>query len=252
PDKAQVQVNPTLNVDKTSIEELDYGKGTPIEVTEESEALEGSGAGGGAAAGAAPNMPGYAGGGGGGAGGESNYDNQASSQKFAIDKTVTRREVAPGTVESLDVALMLDKTIPRADVAGIRDAVASAAGIDNGRGDTLSVTQLAFAKPPEAAKPLMPTDGILGYAKYALLGVASLLFLFFITRHLRRRENEELVSPTWLRQLDAPMPIAQLATADVPSLATGSSPRRQQVDEVVKKEPERVATALRTWMNEGQ
>ena len=250
PDKAQVQVNPTLNVDKTSIEELEYAKrGTPTEITEEAETLEGQGGGGGGAAGMATNVPGYAGAGG-GAGGESNYDNEASSQKLLVGKTVTRREVAPGTVESLDVALVVDKSVPRADLAGIRDTVASAAGIDDARGDTLSLTQLAFAEVPEAAKPLMPADGILGYAKYALLGLASLLFLFFITRHLRRRENEELVSPTWLRQLDAPTPIAQLAAADAPTLVAAGNPSRKQVDDVVKKEPERVATALRTWMNE--
>lgn len=250
PDKAQVQVNPTLNVDKTSIEELEYAKkGTPIEITEEAETLEGQGGGAGGTAGTVGNVPSYGQNGAGG-GGESNYDNEASSQKFAVGKTVTRREVAPGTVESLDVALMLDKSIPRADVAGIRDAVASAAGIDAERGDTVSVTQLAFAAPPEAAKPLVPTDGIIGYAKYALLGLASLLFLFFVTRHLRRRENEDLVSPTWLRQLDAPTPIAELATPDAPTLIAAGNPRRAQVDEVVKREPERVATALRTWMNE--
>lgn len=251
PDKAQVKVNPTLDVDKTSIERLRYDRrGTPIEVTQEAEQLEGRGGGGGAAAGTTANVPGYGENRGGGAGGASNYDNEASTRKLAVGKTVTRTEVAPGEVESLDVALVIDDSVPRADVAGIRDIVASAAGIDDARGDTLAVTQLAFAEPPEAAKPLVPTDGILGYAKYALLGLASLLFLFFVTRHLRRREDEVLADPTWLRQLDAPTPIAQLAATEQPTLVAAGSPRRAQVEEVVKREPERVATALRTWMND--
>lgn len=249
-DKAQVQVNPDLNVDKTWIEELEYaGRGTPIEVTEEAETLEGQGGGGGATAGATANVPGYGQAGAGG-GGESNYDNAASSKKFAVGKTVTRREVAPGAVEGLSVALMLDKSVPRADVAGIRDAVASAAGIDAERGDTLSVTQLEFAKPPEVAEPLMPTDGVLGYAKYALLGVASLLFLFFVTRHLRRREDEVLVNPTWLRQLDAPTPIAELAKAPATPILPAVDIRREQVEETVKQDPMRVASAVSDWLAE--
>lgn len=251
PDKAQVKVSPTLNVDKTSIERLKYDRrGTPIEITEETEQLEGQGGGRGATAGTTANVPGYGQQGAGGGGGRSNYDNQASTRKMAVGKTVTRTEVAPGKVERLDVALMLDDSIPRGDVAGIRDAVASAAGLDTERGDTLAVTQLPFAEPPETAKPLVPTDGILGYAKYALLGIASLLFLFFITRHLRRREDEVLANPTWLRQLDAPTPIAELAGAEEqPTLVAGRS-KRAQVDDAVKREPDKVATALRTWMNE--
>jgi flagellar M-ring protein FliF len=91
---------------------------------------------------------------------------------------------------------------------------------------------------------------MIGYAKYALLGLASLLFLFFITRHLRRRESEALTDPTWLRQLDAPTPIAQLADGAPPSLVQAGNPRRQQIEEVATKEPERVAAAVRGWMSE--
>jgi flagellar M-ring protein FliF len=113
---------------------------------------------------------------------------------------------------------------------------------------------MTFAKQP-AATPAsngpLPSGGIFDYAKYALLGLAALLFLFFITRHLRRRENEVIADPAWLRQLEAPTPIAQLeAEGPPPSLMVQGNPRKQQIEEVVTKEPERVAVALRTWMNE--
>jgi flagellar M-ring protein FliF len=151
------------------------------------------------------------------------------------------------------VALVVDKSVPAADVKALQTAVASAAGVNTQRGDTLAVSQMTFAKPPEATpagKGPLPEGGIFGYAKYALLGLAALLFLFFITRHLRRRENEALTDPTWLRQLDAPTPIAQLADGQPPSLVPASNPRRQQIEEVVTKEPERVAAAVRGWIAE--
>ncbi|UGS33708.1 flagellar basal-body MS-ring/collar protein FliF [Capillimicrobium parvum] len=252
PGKAQVQVNADLNVDDTSVERLQYGKkGTPLQQTIENERLRGSAAAGGrGAAGTASNVPGYAGAAG-GAGGRSNYTNRKESTDYGVDKTVTHTKVAPGTVQRLNVALVVDKTVPAAEVNQLRAAVASAAGIDQQRGDTLAVSQIAFAAQPAAAPTgFVPSGGMLGYAKYALLGLASLLFLFFLTRHLRRRENEALTDPTWLRQLDAPTPIAQLADGPPPSLVPAGNPRRRQIEEVVAKEPERVAAAVRGWMNE--
>ena len=60
-DKAQVQVHADLNVDKATQEELQYAKkGTPLETTEETESLKGTGSTGGGTAGAAANLPTYA------------------------------------------------------------------------------------------------------------------------------------------------------------------------------------------------
>jgi len=256
PNKGQVEVNADLNLDDTSVEKLEYAKqGSPVEKTVQNEQLEGSGAGAGRAAGAEPNVPGYADEGGAGGGGDSNYQSRQTTTKQVFGKTVTRTKVAQGAVNRLDVAMVVDKSVPAADVKALQTAVASAAGIRTDRGDTLSVSQVAFAKQPEAVPadngPL-PSGGIFDYAKYALLGLAAVIFLFFIARHLRRRENEVIADPAWLRQLDAPTPIAQLEDLDAPppSLIVGSNPRKQQIEEVVTKEPERVAVALRTWMNE--
>jgi flagellar M-ring protein FliF len=250
PNKAQVQVNADLNVDRTTRDQLQYEKtGTPLKVTDETERLRGTGGAGGAAAGTASNVPGYGQAGAGG-GGNSNYNAKKGGTEYAVGKTVTRTEVAPGTVKRLDVALVVDKSVPAAEVQSLRAAVASAAGVQTRRGDTLAVSQIAFAKQPITAPGgLVAGGGMIGYAKYALLGLGSLLFLFFITRHLRRREDEVLTNPTWLRQLDAPTPIAALE-GPPPSLIPAANPRKMQIEEVVAKEPERVATALRGWMNE--
>jgi flagellar M-ring protein FliF len=256
-DKAQVRINADLNVDETEVEQLKYDRrGNPVEETTETEELEGSGGGGGTAAGTETNVPGYAQRGGGG-GGESNYQSEKTTTKNVYGKTVTRRKVAPGAVNRLDVALLVDRSVPAAEVAELRTAVASAAGIQADRGDTLAVSQMTFAKPEDVTSDGGPlgNGGIMDYAKYVLLGLASLLFLFFLARHLRRRENEVLADPAWLRQLEAPMPIAQLEHVEddepLPSLVAAKNTRRMQIEEVVQKEPERIATALRTWMNEG-
>ncbi len=254
PGKAEVTVSSDLNVDKIKRDQLVYAKGVPAESTTQEERLTGTGARGGTTAGTQTNIPGYAANGA-GAGGRSNYSSTKESSKMDNSKTVTSTEVAPGAVNKMSVALMLDKSVPAADVAGIRTAVANAAGLDTERGDTISVTQLAFAPAAEPAKkPLVDTSGLMSYVKYGLLALASLVFLFFVTRHLRRREDEVLAEPAWLRQLDAPVPVQQLQNMEEQPtlLQPGRNHTRARVEETVQRDPDLVATALRTWMAEDE
>ena len=100
---------------------------------------------------------------------------------------------------------------------------------------------------------------MVGYAKYVGLGIASLIFLLFMTRHIKRREHEGLGGePTWLREIDGPRPLAALsAGGDQPTqmmAAAGgggeSMTTRRQLEGIVPQEPERVAAQVRSWMQE--
>ena len=96
-DKAQVQVHADLNVDQATQEELQYAKkGTPLETTKETESLKGSGSAGGGTAGAAANLPTYAQNAASSARGNSNYKRTTGKTDFGVDKTVTRKKIAPG------------------------------------------------------------------------------------------------------------------------------------------------------------
>jgi flagellar M-ring protein FliF len=129
--------------------------------------------------------------------------------------------------------------------------VASAAGIDVGRGDQLTVSRVAFAKAPEA-KAASPIAGYMGYAKWAALGLAALLFLFFVTRALKKREGEALGEPVWLREITAPQSLAALE-ADTSVMSATVQQRnsvRRRAEELAAKEPQKVAQQLRAWMQE--
>ena len=257
PDKAQVQVNADLNMDRATTDELEYGEeGVPLRSSEEEERLRGGGGVGGLA-GAQGNVPGYAAG---GAAGESRYDRDSGETEWGVDKRVTRTKVAPGSVNKMNVAVMVDAAVPRDQVAAVRQAVQSAAGIDPGRGDRLSVSQVAFAKPPAPAeKPI--TESAVGFAKYVAAGLGLLLFLFFVTRHLRRRESEALGQPVWLREIEAPTTLAELEAGGGYRLGPGEdaggarrqrepNPIRGELEEMIDQEPERVAQQVRAWMND--
>ena len=118
---------------------------------------------------------------------------------------------------------------------------------------------VAFAKRPTATVSSSPTK-MLGMAKYVAVGLGALLFLFFTIRMLRSRENEAFAgTPTWLRELETPRSLASLEAADtddddkptkIKQLRPPMNVARQQVDELVERDPDRVAAQIRAWMGE--
>jgi flagellar M-ring protein FliF len=262
PGKAEVQVNATLNTNQTTQESLTYGKaGVPLQQSKNLETLAGNGSGGGGGATGTANIPAYTQT---GTSGKSNYKHEVSSSSLGVDKTVTHSTIAPGAVESQHVSVLLDHTVPAASVPAIKEAVTNAAGIQPKRGDTISIGQMAFAKPVATASA-EAGGGIMGDAKYALIGLASLAFLFFTTRGLRRREQEGIDhQPAWLQQLELPVRLSELqrenparpteALAPPPGAAGagsgGGNPVRRQVEQLAESNPERVAQQLRSWMQE--
>src|SRR4051812_17906995 len=262
PGKGEVRVKSDLNVDATTRDELQYSKqGTPLKTTEDTERLRGTGGGAGGTAGSKSNIPTYAAAAG-GSGSNSNYQRKQGSTDFGVGKVVTHTRVAPGAVNRLNVALVLDPTVPVATRKQLQTAVAQAAGVNTQRGDQISTSVVPFVKQPAAAAAAGgPIANYIGYAKYAGLGLASLLFLFFMRRALRRRESADLVGePVWLRQIEQPRPVGELAAGPGGALGAGHEPmltshpnrRRQQVEQAVQREPERVVQALRAWMAEDE
>ena len=114
PGKAQVKVNADLNMDKTTEKELTYGaKGTPLTTTEDTETLSGAGA----ARRAAPRAPAPtsrptrtaaapA------ATATRNYKSKKGTTTTASTRRSPTRKIAAGAVNKLNVALLVDKSVP--------------------------------------------------------------------------------------------------------------------------------------------
>jgi flagellar M-ring protein FliF len=259
PNKAQVKVNADLNVDKTKEKKLSYeARGVPLKTSEETERLQGGAAAAGGAAGTAGNVPTYSQGAAAG-GGNSNYRRTKRDTEMGVGKTVRETEVAPGTVNKLNVALLVDKTVPPDVFNSLEQTVTAAAGIDQARGDTFQAAQIAFAKPEVPKAGPVPTT-LLGPLKWVGLGLASLLFLFFMVRGMRKRESENLATPAWLTEIEEPVTLAQLERQTAGSLldATAAAPlpprlpdaNLRQLDQLMEREPERVAAQVKAWMAE--
>jgi flagellar M-ring protein FliF len=258
--KAQVLVYANMNVNQTNKESLEYAKtGTPTQQSKSVETLAGTGSGAGGATGTA-NLATTAT----GSTGKSNFKHETTTATLGVSKTVTHSTIAPGTVESQHVSVLLDKSVPASALPAIREAITNAAGIQAKRGDTISIGQVAFAKTSTTAPAASP----LADAKYVLLGLGAILFLFFTTRSLRKRERETIDQPTWLRELETPMRLSELERETAPRPAPvlagvgsggGAPPApappdsesvRRQVEQLVDTNPDRVAQQLRSWMQE--
>src|SRR3954454_2809643 len=260
PGKAQAQVHADLDVDQTTIDKRTYAKtGTPLQTQVADETLQNKGGGGAnIASGAASNIPTYTAGAAGAAGNaSSNYANKTGTTTYGVNTTREHTSVTPGSVNKLDVAVVFDKTVPPAQVASLQKTVSSIAGLVPTRGDTLAVSTVAMAAAPKApsAPATGPMANPLGLANYVALGLGVLLFLFFMRRNLKKREGEDLGSqPTWLREIEAAVPLSELEAGADRGLLTAAADRRAQemaeLEEIVRTQPQRIATQVGQWMKE--
>ncbi|HEY1510412.1 MAG TPA: flagellar basal-body MS-ring/collar protein FliF [Solirubrobacteraceae bacterium] len=248
--KAQVVVNANVNANQATSDTLTYGKkGVPLTQQTQAETLKGGSP---TASGTTGTIPAYAATTG---SSNSNYANKTANTTYGVDKTVTHAVIAPGAVSNQSVSVLVDKSVPASSIPAIKNAVAGAVGLNSKRGDTLSVSQIAFAKPAAPAAPASTTK-MIGYAKYAVIGFGALMFLFFMRRSIRRREKEGFTGqPTWLRELETPRPLAALVSGDDPQgdvkrLRSPVNVPKRQVEELVERDPDRVAQQVRAWMSE--
>ena len=154
---------------------------------------------------------------------------------------------------------MVDKTVPAATFAQLaEDGAGRGRRRHRSAATRFQAAQLAFAKPVEPKAGPVPM-ALLGPLKWAGIGLATLLFLFFMIRHLRKRESETLAEPAWLTQIEEPVSLAALESGDRmpadPGLDDAArraprTPTSTSCDQLMDREPERVAAQVRQWMSE--
>ncbi len=262
--KAQVRIHADLNVDESTLDKVTYAKkGTPLTAKTDQESLKSAGTSAATPAGAASNIPAYAATPA-GQNANSNYTHQTSTTDFGVDKTVSHTVIAAGAVNRLNVALMVDKSIPAAQVAALQKSVAAMAGVDPTRGDTLAVTTLAFAAPPKLVAPpaaggLPIPPAMLGPLKWVGVLLGSGIFLFFLRKNLKRREGEGVsLEPTWLSEIDRSVAVGALEAGGPLPLDIAVDPNgerrhqlKEQVQDIARAHPEKIALQINQWMREG-
>ncbi len=199
------------------------------------------------------------------AAGQTGYEREQESTRFNVSRRTETVEGAPGQIEQLSVAVMVDREVGPEKLAAIRQAATAAAGIDQARGDRIVVESVEFPKEETAGKA--PLAASLG--KYLNIGrntLAILLlvgFALFIRGALARQnitvENPQ-AEPAALRADGAPAlagagedlaagaspPAAALQKVEMPELTIPL----ESAKELAKQQPEEIANVVRTWMSD--
>jgi flagellar M-ring protein FliF len=218
-----------------------------------------------------------------GGGGNTNYSNNQNNTAFGVGKVTAEVRTAPGTVDRMSVAVVVDgKKVQASDLPNVQNLVQAAVGLNPARGDTINVTRMTFdnTQAKDAAKALSASDAAkkqnalfdMIKALVALLLVGVVLFLAW--RAMKKAKREPIRTPLDLRALEAATPgmgtnrllqaqqLAQLAqlqglddAAAPASLAPAALPEPTELDQVEKDiiglidhQPEEAAATLRSWL----
>ena len=181
------------------------------------------------------------------------YDRSEVVREYGIDRVVSRTVTAPGKVEQLSVAVVVDDgsltgvTMPPA--TEVESLVAAAVGLEADRGDTITVTAVAFPA-AEATETDAPAEAagldpiaLIPQAVGALVIIVVAVALFLMTRSSKPKKIDltEGATPAALPggadRLDQELVGAALGSGIHPEVMT-----------LVQKQPEEIAVLLRSWL----
>jgi len=202
--------------------------------------------------------------------GPGQYENSNTVTNNAINELNSTRDAAPGSIERLGVAVLLDSTTAgTVDSAQVQQLVSVAAGIDPTRGDSVAVAAMPFdTTAAEAAKAALAQTAVLeksakqaSLLKTAGLALLVLLLLFLAWRFSRRSKKRKTLSPDELSHLSQMQAaLEQQRLGEMNASIPGQGPdglnreeenreeRQREIEQMVEDQPEEVANLLRGWL----
>ena len=265
--EVSVRADVDLNQRSTTSETYDFENGTPpLSESTTREEYTGNGAPVGGVLGP-ENQPDAAG----NVGGDSAYNKESATANNAVDKTVETVEGAPGGLNRLTVSVVMDEAVAgNLNQQEIQDLVGNAVGLDEARGDAITVASLPFdttaadqaAAEMEAAREaeaqaemwsMIRTGGIAG-------GILLLVLIVWL-RSRRRGDDEEEYEAidlpddvlAELERLRVASTRDETAVIDTRALELEAAERariRGEISGMVAERPDEVAAMLRGWLSE--
>jgi len=195
--------------------------------------------------------------------GASEYSRTETTTNNEISRTTTSTVRAPGRVERLSVSVVLDESVTAAQEASITSTVAAAVGLDQARGDQLSVTRLPFSA---SSADLFSADGdstfdlafVMSLFRGFMLVLAVILAFVLAMLLLRAMSKRQMVmagaasgapafmlsEPMFAGAIDAPR------TVHVGDIVPQVDAHQMRVFRLAEENPRAVADVVQTWMRE--
>jgi flagellar M-ring protein FliF len=246
---ASVVVRATLNYDEAETQTETFNPASQVALREQvsMEQFDGTGAAPGGIVGIDGGPIGDV-----GLGGESTYAKDEQLREYGVDRTTARTITAPGSVERLSVAIVMDDgtetgvLVP--EIGAVEQLVTAALQLDPARGDAIAVTQLPLPAPGELEVLPEAEPGMLDLLQQIVAVVVLLLVglaLFLMSRRRKAVEAMPVVAPTRV------LPTApELLGGDETEVYEPNPAAAIQADvaELVQRQPEEIATLLRGWL----
>jgi len=207
-------------------------------------------------------VPGAAGG-----AGAQTYSKNTNQANNAIDQVVSKVQAAPGKINRLSVAVLLDSSaVKPADLANWTKQIQAAVGYNKARGDVVQVTTVAFSQAAQkAAKDQLKTatnsgqGQMLDLVRHVVTLLIVALVLFFAWRAIKKAEANRV-------PLRIPLDLRELEAADTRAIeSAGAAPRLSAIErqalqpaldsgmegelsDLIEHQPDEVAQTLRSWL----
>lgn len=155
--------------------------------------------------------------------GQSQSRESTTRERTNFELSETTRQVlrAPGAVRRLGIAILVDgiegadgwQPRPEAELADLRDLAASAAGLDDARGDTLTIRSMPFEPLAETGTLVEPgplagmTLDAMALIQLAVLAVVALVLGLFVLRPILTRPPQPAALPAPARDDGTALPV---------------------------------------------
>jgi flagellar M-ring protein FliF len=190
-----------------------------------------------------------------------------TTTNYEISSSVESIVQAPGDVERLSVAVILNQE--RVDpevVLTIEDLVRSAVGLEDARGDQMTVAAVPFSEEGLIDTGDLPgpslIDQILPIAQIVLMILIPLALLFMLWRMLSKTDEEAVLTPVILGDISPQTAGAagsggfvdfrmhEVAPVELDESVATPSARRQQILRLAENDPAQMSSLVRSWLAE--
>lgn len=196
--------------------------------------------------------------------GGSEYNREDVARTFAVDKVTEQVKAAPGSVQRLSVAVLVDESAG-VNTQDIADLVTAGAGLVPARGDSIEVSAMAFGEADAldltgGTSSEEPADDMaLTLARIGGVVLLVLIVLLLAYRSARKSSlarypvaiplpNAADETASLLAELDDELERADAAAALEPAEPARHVVLQSQIGELIDRQPEDVAAVLRTWL----
>jgi flagellar M-ring protein FliF len=264
-----VRADVDLSQRETTSETYTYENGTPpVSESTTTETYTGSGTPVGGVLGP-ENMPDAAENAG---GGDSSYNKESTTSNNAVGKQTEVVQGAPGALNRLTVSVVMDEAVAgNLNQQQMRDLMITAVGLDEARGDDITVASLPFdttaadaaAADMEAAREAEASEQMWSMIRTG--GIAAGIALVVLLVWLRSRRREEVeedyepleLSDDMLAELDRLRVASSREAVEIDNrqLELEAAERqkvRGEISTMVSERPDEVAAMLRGWLTENK